>query len=136
MRAQRGLRERLLSPTAILGMILAFALSGCTSQTPEEQVTTRAQARLDALMAGDFEKAFSYLAPALREASSVGRYGSRYAGVVNWKEARVESVVCEPERCDVKSSVRYEIIRPRFENTRSFEEVWIEIGGVWYIYDT
>ena len=137
---KRSSKDTRSSSVAIFGMIFAVSVASCASlnlpQPPEKAVAARAQARMDALMGGDFEKAFSYLAPALREASSMQRYGSKYAGVVNWKEAKVETVACEPERCDVKSSVRYEMIRPRVENTRFFEEVWIEVAGVWYIYDS
>ena len=119
-------------------MMMAISLAGCTSlglfQTPEERVQHRAQARLDALLAQEFEKAFSFLAPALRKTTTWQRYGAGYAGVVNWREAKVISVNCEPERCEVKTAIRYQMFRQKFENTRSFTEVWIKVGTQWYIY--
>lgn len=121
-----------------LGMMIVLCLPGCDSrgwfQTPEERVEQRAQERLDALMARDFEKAFSFLPPALRETTSWQRYGAKYAGVANWREASVKSVECEVDRCEVATSITYQMLRPKVENTRSREEVWIEVDGEWYFY--
>lgn len=118
--------------------IAAVSLPGCTSlglfQTPEERVAQRAQARLDALLAGDIKKAFTFLAPASREATSWQRWGSNYAGVGQWRAVSVNSVKCDLDRCDVNASVSYEMVRPRMKNTRSRNEVWINVNGQWYFY--
>lgn len=124
--------------TMVLGMIIASTVSGCASlglfQTPEERVEQRAQERLDALMARDMEKAFSFLSPAYRKTTTWQRFSGRYAGVTNWREATIKSVECEVDRCDVNISIRYQMIRPKVENTRTQKEVWIEVGGEWYFY--
>ncbi|MBK6510999.1 MAG: hypothetical protein IPG06_17185 [Haliea sp.] len=136
---KRSSKDTRSSSVAIFGMIFAISVASCASlnlpQPPEKAVAARAQANGRIRWVGTLKRHFISCS-ALREASSMQRYGSKYAGVVNWKEAKVETVACEPERCDVKSSVRYEMIRPRVENTRFFEEVWIEVAGVWYIYDS
>jgi hypothetical protein len=124
--------------TIVFGMIFTSCVTGCASlglfQTPEERVEQRSQARLDALLAGDMEKAFSFLSPEFRKTTSWQRYSSKYAGVVNWREVSVKNVECEVDRCDVIVSIRYQLIRPRVENTRFSEEVWIEVDGQWYFY--
>lgn len=124
--------------TMVLGMIIASTVSGCASlglfQTPEERVEQRAQERLDALMARDMEKAFSFLSPAYRKTTTWQRFSGKYAGVTNWREATIKSVECEVDRCDVNISIRYQMIRPKVENTRTQKEVWIEVGGEWYFY--
>lgn len=124
--------------TIVLGMVISSLVTGCASlglfQTPEERVEQRAQERLDALMARDMEKAFSFLSPAYRETTTWQRYSGKYAGVNNWREATVKSVKCEVDRCDVSTSIRYQMIRPRVENTRALKEVWIKVGGQWYFY--
>ena len=124
---------------AVLGVIVACFATGCASlglfQTPQERVQSRAQDRLDTLMRGDFKAAYAYLTPAFRETSTWQRYASRYAGVGNWRGATVKSVNCEPERCNVKVSIRYQMVRLKIENTRSFDEVWIEMGGKWYLHE-
>ena len=124
--------------TMVLGMIIASTVSGCASlglfQTPEERVEQRAQERLDALMARDMEKAFSFFSPAYRKTTTWQRFSGKYAGVTNWREATLKSVECEVDRCDVNISIRYQMIRPKVENTRTQKEVWIEVGGEWYFY--
>ena len=124
--------------TLVFAMMMAISLAGCTSlglsQTPEERVQHRAQARLDALLAQEFEKAFSFLAPASREATTWQRYSSKYAGVGQWRAVRVNSVECDVDRCDVGVSVTYEMVRPRIMNTRARHEVWIDVNGQWYFY--
>jgi hypothetical protein len=124
--------------TLLLAVMMAISLAGCASlglfQTPEERVQHRAQARLDALLAGDIKKAFSFLAPAAREATSWQRWGSKYAGVTQWRAVSVNSVKCDLDRCDVNVSVTYEMFRPRIKNTRAQNEVWIDVNGQWYFY--
>lgn len=124
--------------TIVLGMVISSCVTGCASlglfQTPEERVEQRAQERLDALMARDMEKAFSFLSPAYRKTTTWQRYSGKYAGVTNWREATVKSVKCEVDRCDVNTSIRYQMIRPKVENTRTQKEVWIEVDGQWYFY--
>ena len=126
--------------TLVLAVMMATSLAGCTSlglfQTPEERVQHRAQARLDALLAGDIQKAFTFLAPASREATSWQRWGSNYAGVGRWRAVNVNSVECDLDRCDVRASVSYEMVRPRLENTRAQHQVWINVNGQWYFYSS
>ena len=127
-----------LCRTITLAMVFALGASGCaimdSFQDPQQRVTKRAQQHLDALMAGDMEKAFSFLSPAFRETTTWQRYSTKYAGVANWREATVERVDCEIDRCDVAVAIRYVLVRPKVENTRFIDEVWIEVGGQWYIY--
>ena len=124
--------------TLALAVMMAISLAGCTSlglfQTPEERVQHRAQARLDALLAQEFEKAFSFLAPALRKTTTWQRYNSNYAGVSQWRAVSVNSVKCNVDRCDASVSVTYQMVRPKLENTRSEREVWIDVNGQWYFY--
>ncbi len=123
----------------VVGLVIAAtSLAGCTSlglfQTPEERVERRAQARLDALLAQDFKEAFSFLAPATRKATTLPRWATQYAGVAQWRAVKVNSVNCEPDRCDVSVAVTYELVRPRINNTNVRKEVWIDVNGQWYYY--
>lgn len=124
---------------SVLTVIAAALLSACagpglSGKTPEELVARRAQERMDALLAQDIDKALSYTTPAFRERTTSGRYAGRYAGVVNWQEAKVDRVDCEAERCNVRVLVTYQLPRPRITNTRPLDEVWIKVDGKWYIY--
>lgn len=122
------------------GLVFALlVIAGCSSTgssgTAENQVARRAQERLDAMMAGDFERALEYTTPAFRSGTTSNQYRNRYAGVGNWTNASVERVACEEERCNVTISVTYQMVRPNIENTRPLDEVWITVGGDWYIYE-
>jgi hypothetical protein len=126
--------------TLLLAVMMAISLAGCTSlglfQTPEERVEQRAQARLDALLARDIEKAFSFLAPASRETTTWQRYSAKYAGVTQWRAVGVNSVECDVDRCDVNTFITYQMLRPKVNNTRARNEVWINVNGQWYFYAT
>lgn len=144
MRFQRKLpikryKNRAGNPTALVFLACILLLSGCAGlgfggSTPEAQVKKRAQGWLDALMAWDLEKALAYTAPAYRQRVSREQYGSRFVGVRNWTKASIQSVSCEPERCDVRIFVRYQMKRPKVENERPIDYVWIKLDGKWYIY--
>lgn len=114
------------------------ALAGCASLglggPPEEQVRKRASDRIDVLMLGDFEKSFSYVAPALRDTTDWKDHAFRYAGVRNWTNATVDRVECADSRCDVTVMVSYKVARFKVSNTRPLKEVWIEVDGRWYLY--
>jgi len=115
--------------------LASMLVAGCGSKsTPEEIVASRAQARLDALVAHDFNKAFEYASPAYRQSNGIAVYTRAYGGVSRWNKATVSNVTCEELRCDVSVQVDYQAGRAGFENTRSMDERWIEIDGTWYIY--
>ncbi|MCK9246788.1 MAG: hypothetical protein M0P11_07530 [Anaerolineaceae bacterium] len=128
---QLSLRTFTVAATLLLAACAGTGLSG---KTPEQIVEQRAQQRLDALMAWDLNKALEYTSPAYRSRVSKNQYGSRYLGVSNWTEAKVESVSCKEDRCDVKTMITYEMVRPKITNTRPRDEVWIKVDGQWYIY--
>ncbi|HAS22545.1 MAG TPA: hypothetical protein DCR51_05255, partial [Idiomarina loihiensis] len=59
------------------------ALVGCASTTPvasDDQVADRAQKRLDALVEGDFAKAYSYATPGYRQSVSLSAHKPQFAG--------------------------------------------------------
>lgn len=122
-----------------LAVTAALLLAGCaalsTPKTAEDQVAQRAQERLDALLEWDLDKVIQYTTPAYRKDLNKNHYASRYLGVGNWTEARVESVSCEESACDVKVLVTYELKRPKITNTRPLQERWIEVDKQWYIYE-
>lgn len=118
---------------AILGVIL---LSSCATvpATPEDAVAIRAQQRLDALIAGDFAKAYSYATPAYRKSISLGRHQAKVAGSGMWTSGTVKSVTCKTNVCDVTVLVGYEMVKLDLKNTRPMEQRWIKSDGQWWIY--
>jgi hypothetical protein len=140
--ARRAQRTRLPSTirTAIAAGAAALALSGCgqdaptvDDRAPEEIVHERAQQRWDALLSGDIERAYGFITPAYRATRSLELYRARFGGAIQWNDATVQSVECEPERCKVVVNLSYRLIRQRMENTRPMDEAWIFSEGNWWI---
>ena len=124
--------------TALALAAAALLITGCaglgTPKTPEEQVAKRAQERLDALLARDVDKAYSYTTPTFRTRETRNQYAARYRGAVNWTDAKIGKVTCQEDRCDVEAQITYEMARPRISNTSSLDERWVKVDNQWYIY--
>jgi hypothetical protein len=124
----------------LAGCCLSLALAGgCAglspedvtrkATTPEEIVAERAQERCDALVAGNVEKAYSFLSPASRQVMSLTSYASSVR-VGFWKKAKVERVECrEADLCDVHLVVEY--IRGSAIAT-PLRESWAKSDGQWW----
>jgi hypothetical protein len=132
-----------------IGMIIAcsflgaafLALTGCatvaTVKTDEEQVAERAQEWLDAVRQMDFGKAVTYTTPAFRQTPAAAAYSGRYAGANTWTAGEVGKIECQQvDRCDVQIMVTYQLGRPRIENSRPLDKVWIKVENQWYIYES
>jgi hypothetical protein len=130
------------------GLFLAVAVifsGGCASErggltsvqvakTPEARVRERAQARWDALLKSDTDKAYAYLSPVARETMSMITYRSRINPRL-WRSAVVESVVCEKETCDVKITVKMEVFNNLPVVVQGVAETWIfDQAEWWFVY--
>jgi len=120
--------------TVVLGAaMLGLAACATVPKTPEEAVTARAQAYLDALLAQDVGKAYQFTSPGYRELNNIERYRLRIAGIGAWTAGEVGAVSCEENVCDVELMVSYRLIRERMENTRPLNQRWIKSDGNWWI---
>ena len=140
--ADKESRRSLKAPRLLLIAIVALFLSACATQPPgvpksnEEIVAERAQARVDALLAGDLPAAWSYTTPGYRQrVTNPMHYSSTVGGSGNWISAEVGSVTCSSdEACTVRMMITYPLIRGGLENTRPLEERWIKTEGQWWIF--
>jgi hypothetical protein len=98
--------------------------------TPEAMVTQRAQARWDALMMRQFDKAFDFITPAGRSTLPREVFSGRLAGA-SWLGAKVTKVTCEPEVCDVSVELEYYLL-PNYRHKETFAEKWILDGDNWW----
>ncbi|BCX80660.1 hypothetical protein MIT9_P0234 [Methylomarinovum caldicuralii] len=119
--------------------LLPFLLAACNfaALSREERVARRAQARWDALIRGDIETAYAYLAPGYRKIKSLERYRRGIHGVGKWREARVERVTCpEKDVCNVDMQVKVRLMVPRMgepiESVNPVRERWIYKAGEWW----
>ena len=90
----------------------------------------RAQARWDALLVAQYEKAYSFISPAGRLTLSVELYRSRIASA-NWRAAKVTSATCEPEVCEVTLKLDVNVL-PDLPYAQAINEKWIVVGGEWW----
>lgn len=131
-----GRTFRLVKRAALVATcaLLAACAGMGAPKTPEEVVAQRAQAHMDLLLAGNFEKALNYTTPAYRTGRGITDYTRRHAGTGSWNKAEVSSVTCTGDRCEVAIEVTYQTFGSGFENTRSREERWIRVDGSWFVY--
>ncbi len=115
-------------------------LAGCAAfapDSPEERVRARAQARWDALLAGDFEKAYAFLSPGSRGVVSLPQFRNSIGAAASWKSAKVHGVTCQQaDRCKVTMLVNYTPLlpRPRVGNIEtSIDETWLLEQGQWWL---
>jgi hypothetical protein len=114
-------------------LLLFGCATGFSGQPPEKTVEIRAQERWDALRAGQFEKAFSYLTPSTRSTLPLEVFRGRISGA-SWIDVRVVKVVCEPEVCDVSVKIDYFVL-PNLRDSQVVSEKWIlDQGKWWFVY--
>lgn len=106
--------------------------------TPQEQaVLKRAQERWDALVAQDFERAWTYLDADGRKNVTQQDYAKKFGGDSAWKEAKARRVRCITGRCSAFVGLTATVLVPNFKSdfpeiTSYFHEEWVLEGGQWY----
>ena len=112
----------------------AIAVSACAiqPQTTEDAVMSRAQQRWDALVAKDFKKAYTYMAPSYRALVTPEDYVKKFGTGGRWTSVAVDSAKCEAERCQVKvrveATVRIPIPGVRTGSEQSLSSYYDERG--------
>ena len=131
---------------------LAFAtltaLSGCATLQPEDSekwresqrpvLIERAEARWNALIKGDIEKAYTFTTPDYRAVVSAQQYRGKYGRVADWRMARVVNVSYDvPTVAAVSVEVTYRVGIPGaggelIETQKSISEKWIYKDREWW----
>jgi len=121
-----------------LGLLAACAGMPKRSKQPVA-LEERAQVRWDHLISGNWDEAYTYLTPGVREATNVDGYKSRLAfSQVAWTAAAVEESNCESEdRCTVNVKVHFDLRGglpgvPHLSSMHLVRETWLKLDGTWY----
>jgi hypothetical protein len=119
---------------ALVGGCAATDVGGSStkSKSTEVRVRERAESRWAALLKGDIDKAYQFLSPTARETMS----SATYRGKVNpkvWRGATVDSVVCEKEICDVKITIKIEVLDKLPVSVPGVAETWILDQSEWWL---
>jgi hypothetical protein len=132
---------RSLARNLVLALIGASTLAGCATFAPvppEKLVQERAQARWQALIAGDFEGAYNYLPPSYRALHDLKYYRGTINNAVERKGAEVIRAECKTDVC--LATVRVDAVFAgamgghRTLSTH-YEEKWVSEDGGWWYYE-
>ena len=126
-----------------LFLFFIVGLTGCSwldTRPPGERVLSRSQERLDALMARDIEKAYSFASPGYRSSHTTFQYDKKFGGAKTlWTAARAVEADCDDlqtpvERCRVLVEIDYTTRSLGYLETSEMYETWILSDSEWYLY--
>lgn len=122
--------------------------SGCATLQPDDSekwhsaqrvvLKERAEARWNALIKGDIEKAYEFTTPEFRAVVSPQQYRGKYGRVLDWRMARVVDVSYDdPAVATVSVEVTYRVSLPgsggqTIESPRVLSEKWIYKNREWW----
>ncbi|HKL51069.1 MAG TPA: hypothetical protein VJ908_07870, partial [Wenzhouxiangellaceae bacterium] len=107
-------------------------------RSAEEVVTERAQARWDALVARNFDLAYTYHSPGFRAQTPASSYAAlMLTRPVRWDNAKVRSVECDEDTCNVEVSLAYTAVGAPgvlagMQNERPINEMWVKLEEDWW----
>lgn len=129
-----------LSVLAALAVTALVGCAGLTSSVPPEQVVRQlATQRWQALLSGDFDKAYEFTTPSYRQIKSAATYRlQKQALLVKWISAEVVGAKCDGPKCDLFYKLEFKPLVPmRFDGTlfSGNSEVWVFEGGQWWAFE-
>jgi hypothetical protein len=132
MAAGKRTWARLLASALLI--VIAAGCAVLDSRGDREVVSQRAQERWDAVIAGDFKKAYGFFSPAGRTVLTHEGYEKSIRKGFH-KAARITEVRCTgPELCELTLEIEYEF-QGRRGKTPFFEK-WVKQDSQWwYLYE-
>lgn len=140
--------NRMAISMAGLACVIALSLTGCATLQPEDSeqwrasqrpvLKTQAEARWDALIKGDIEKAYLFTTPDYRAVVSLQQYKGKYGRVVDWRMANVVNVSYDDLTvATVSVEVSYRVSLPGtggelIETQKAISEKWIYKDRKWW----
>jgi predicted small secreted protein len=136
-------REGRQGTRALVAVSLAASLAGCAAMSgggkdlaPEAKqalVSERINARWNALIKGDLDRAYTFMSAGSQEAMPLKLYKEKIKPGM-WRAVKVDSMNCDAEICQVKMTLTYDHKMMKGIQT-PFQETWIlEKGNAWYVY--
>lgn len=122
----------------LLGLLVATSfLAGCAAlgSKPEDVVKRRAEERWSALIAGQYEKAYDYLAPSSRKILVREQYRHLFGSAARWEKAEVVDVRCERDTCKTRVRLTVQIMaRGAPKASPEVTEDWLLDEGQWWLH--
>jgi len=114
----------------LVSSLVAVACATLDSRPAPEVVKERAQARANALVAGDSRAVYGYFTPATRQTLKYEDFASS-AQSRFWKAATVDKVECEkPDVCTARMTIEYVYKGARIKSP--LQETWVQEGKDWW----
>ncbi len=128
-----------------LSLPLLFLVSGCASlgvsRPAEVVVEQRANQYMNAFLANDFRKAYTFMTPGYRDTHTYEIFASDHIGMVDLVSFEVTAVVCEEDRCDVTIDRKQKALQGVLGSSKKpmvlpmvTRQVWMLVDGKWYRY--
>jgi len=143
-----GWRSHASAAALAVGLAIIVGVAGCSTTgepltkdlSPEAKqaaVKQRVNARWEALIKGDLDRAYEFLSPTSRETVSLAAFKARKGPLV-WKAATIDSITCEVEACRVELTVTYDypVQGKTMQDIRTpLSETWVLDKGVaWLVF--
>ena len=138
-----GLMDSLIGSSSLLAgcavnVPVVTSAGTASSVKAEDAVKSRAQKRIDLLMANNYEGAYAYLTPSYRALNNTESYRNRFGSGAKWVNPQVHSVKCEDaERCKVTVTLGVLVVAQGF-GTKPIDstmfETWLLEDGQWWYY--
>lgn len=123
----------------VIALLLAALAAACATTPPAETVVRqRAQARWDAVLAGDYDTAYGFYSPGYRSSHSrVDFEVLLRTRRVRWSSAEVRESSCEADVCTVTARVGYQVAGavpgvPLWKSKTDEKESWVRTNGQWW----
>ncbi|TDR20808.1 hypothetical protein [Marinicella litoralis] len=119
-------------------MIGILMLTGCKDSI--EDIDTKSVKRWEAIIASDYDEAYSYFTPGYKKTETVESFANKLTNAklrVEWKAVKFVEKSCESEEiCDVKLELTYKYKFPRkamgeIELPSVITEKWMLKDGKW-----
>lgn len=136
------LRRRVVFRGAMM-VLMALAIGGCAavkSEPPELQVRQLASQRWQALLSGNFDKAYTFSTPSYRQIHTSETFKARrQATPVQWLNAEVIRVECQDASCVVRVKLQSKPLIPsQYKGLldTGLDETWVKEDGLWWMLES
>lgn len=138
MRQLPGKLTLLLATILTAALLSACAGNASKSDDPEIFQVKHAQDRWEAILAGDYETAYTFYSPGYRSTMSVVDFTVEYRlRRVIYTSAEYQEHRCLEATCTVVFDVGFTVNKPapglnKWDGSQVLEEMWVKTNGRWW----
>ena len=123
----------------VIGVLTLTACATTGPANPQEAIKQRGEARWQALVERDFDKAYTYMTPGFRAVVTPASYRGRFGAAAAWLGGEVAAVDCpEATKCLAKVRLDFKPLlagRGGDKFSTYVDETWLFEGGQWWIFE-